>query len=505
MVLASPAARPQGPDGSARPEDWRPEFASLERWLVDGGDVRLDLEPASGANRYGCPPAPDPAIIDFASSTGSVISPRGWAAARALATRLEALDSRIWRPVTYARELARMRGELAALYGLDDLPGLDIVFAASGTDAHLILSELIGDATRRPLICMAIEPEETGSGAPAALQRRHFSTITAQGARVTPGEALGVGDGGYATVPARAPDGSIRSPEAVAADIEAILDRADQIGRRVVLSVTDVSKTGLIAPDLDTVARLAARHPDMLQVVIDACQLRLSPASLRAYLERGFIVAVTGSKFLSGPSFSGAVFVPAQAARRLRGRRPSPGLAAYAAAAEFPVDWAASADLPETANYGLLLRWEAALAELAAFRALDETKVAAFTERFADSVRTRLTNDPAFEPLPVAALDRSAIGAPAGWDSVATIFPFLLKRDGVLLDRAQTEAVYRRAIASGLRVGQPVSCGLRDGVPVSALRVCNSARLIVEAVEGGEDAVIARGVKVLGRVAELAC
>ncbi|MBF0477475.1 MAG: hypothetical protein HQK59_16965 [Deltaproteobacteria bacterium] len=32
-----------------------------------------------------------------------------------------------------------------------------------------------------------------------------------------------------------------------------------------------------------------------------------------------------------------------------------------------------------------------------------------------------------------------------------------------------------------VQLGQPVVCGIRNGVPVSALRLCSSARLVVEA------------------------
>jgi hypothetical protein len=39
---------------------------------------------------------------------------------------------------------------------------------------------------------------------------------------------------------------------------------------------------------------------------------------LRAYLQHGLPVAVTGSKFLTGPAFSGALFVPPSAAQRLK-------------------------------------------------------------------------------------------------------------------------------------------------------------------------------------------
>ncbi len=488
-------------------DGWRAVFPAVEQWLVDGGDTRLDLDVATGLNKYGCAPRPGAGAFDFASSTASSISPRGWAAAQALAERLAQTDSRVWRAVTYGREMDRIRADLLALNNLDDLPGLDVIFAASGTDAHLLVADLVGDATRRPLVCLAIEPEETGSGVPAALGRRHFSTVTALGERVAVGEAIGIGDGGHVSVASRSPDGSLRPAAQVAAELEAIIARADQAGRRVVLSVTDVSKTGLIAPDLETVVGLCWRYPDMLQVVIDACQFRLSPASLRAYLEHGFIVAVTGSKFLAGPCFSGAVFVPARQAKRLRARRPAPGLAAYSAAADWPSDWSAGVDLPDAANYGLLLRWEAALAELRAFRALDPAAVDAFAARFADAARQALAENPALEPLASGSLDRGAIAAPPGWDARQTIFPFLLRREGRYLGRVETEAVYRRLAGADIevRLGQPVLCGERDGRPVSALRLCNSAPLIVEALTGGEpDAVIARALRALGHAGAVA-
>ena len=507
-MTSAPAARPN-PDTSvaASVDDcWRPSFPALERWLVDGGDTRLDLDAATGLNRYGCAPRPVAGVLDFASSTASTISPRGWAAAEALSERLAQSDSRVWRAVTYGREMDRVRAELVALNGLEDLPGLDVIFAASGTDAHLLVADLVGDATRRPLVCLAIEPEETGSGVPAALNRRHFSTVTALGKSVPIGDPIGIGQGGFESVASRAPDGSLRSRSDIAADLEAIIDRADQAGRRVVLSVTDVTKTGLIAPDLETVVGLCWRHPDMLQVVIDACQFRLTPASLRAYLEHGFIVAVTGSKFLAGPCFSGAVFVPARHARRLRARRPAPGLAAYSAAADWPTDWSAGVDLPDAANYGLLMRWEAALAELRAFRALEPSAIESFTRRFAEAVAGALAGHAAFEALPTRQLDRSAVAAPSGWDAYPTIFPFLLRRHDRYLTRTETDAVYSRLASSdvAVRLGQPVACGERDGQPVSALRLCNSAPLIVEALTGGQSSkVVKRALTALEQLAGL--
>jgi hypothetical protein len=56
------------------------------------------------------------------------------------------------------------------------------------------------------------------------------------------------------------------------------------------------------------------------------------------------------------------------------------------------------------------------------------------------------------------------------------------------------------------QLGQPVACGQRDGVPVSALRLCASARLIVEATaQNGRQAsaVIERALAVLEKTALL--
>lgn len=56
-----------------------------------------------------------------------------------------------------------------------------------------------------------------------------------------------------------------------------------------------------------------------------------------------------------------------------------------------------------------------------------------------------------------------------------------------------------------LLLGQPVACGVRHGTPVSALRICASARLAVEAVSRRcADEVIARALMVLEKAGRLA-
>ena len=505
----SPSIVPAGAVRRIAHEAVQLPLPGLQVLLGEGGDTRLALDPMTNRSRYGCPTTPDPGPADFGSASASIISPGGFAAAKALRQRLAEADGREPRAATYARELERLRGELKTLCGLQDVGGLEVVFAASGTDLHLIVADMVSGSAAAPTVCINIEPRETGSGVPAALSGRHFSGWTALGAPVNEGEAFGGGGTELIALAARAHDGSLRPAGEIEAELNAVAKTAVEAGRKVLLTVVDASKTGLISPGLEAVVSLRERLGERIEVLVDACQFRLSPATLRAYLGHGFMVAITGSKFLTGPTFSGALMVPASVAERLRARLPRAGLRPYSARAEWPAGWVAGAALTEAANYGLLLRWEAALSELRAFRALPESAVETTVRSFAGAVAARLDADSRFERLETRPLDRSAIGAGAGWDASPTVFSFLLRHDasrgGGYLSLAAHQDVYRGLMAQRVRLGQPVLCGERDGRPVSALRLCNSARLIAECAASGDvSAVIGRAMTALDAAADAA-
>ena len=485
----TPAADPMAPTGQL---------------LTEGGDLRIVVDPATGRNRYLCPPTPEP-LMGFGSSTASVISPRGFAAADRLRSRLAAAALAGEAPeAAYARELQRIRSDLVSLCGLDHMAGLQTLFAASGTDIHLLLGQLLCAGRTRPTFAIGIEPGETGSGVPQALRGVHFSTRTALGRQVLEGAPAGGGGiSELVVITARQPDGAPRPDAVIAAELEAAVAHFATVGH-VLLTVTDLSKTGLLSFDLAQVLDLRRRFEGRVDVLVDACQFRLSAASLRAYLAQDCLVAITGSKFLGGPTFSGALFAPPGLAARLSSQPIRPALGAYAARADLPAGWRAADDLPEAANPGLLLRWEAALAELAAFRAIPDWKIARTLQAFARATLAGLAADPVFEPVPAPRPDRRALGGEASWDAIPTIFPFLLRHaDGRHLTPAQTDAVYRLMARDGLQLGQPVACGARDGVPVTALRLCAGARLVVEATEaeGGEAALTCAIAAALQRVA----
>ncbi|MDE1942410.1 MAG: hypothetical protein KGI47_04625 [Betaproteobacteria bacterium] len=450
-----------------------PDLTSF--WLTQDGDARIALDPDTGRNPYGCPPHPDPSLLDFGSATASVISENAFAAADRLRRLLLPSGKAMPEAADLGRETARLSEELLHLCGLDAGEGIRVALTASGTDAHRIASEWIWARSASAPCILAIEPNESGRGVPDALTAPCHGTL----------EPIRVRDD----------RGLLRAQPSVEEDMRAAASRAWSEGRPLFVVLTDVSKTGLVAPALPALQELQRQTGEPVPVLVDASQFRLTPASLKTYLNQGFLVALTGSKFVGGPSFSGALLVPKN----------------------FPASRTIPPELP--LPLGQLMRWEAALAELRLFRAIPEGSVLDFFGKFASAVTAHIAGHPQLEALPSGPPERGFAEARPGWDSVQTIFPFLLRRPdtqgGGLLTRQETLAVFRRlpdgsepfeAGAVRGRLGQPVECGHREGKPVSALRLCLSARHALQAAENGkgEEAVIAQACAVLDRAAEMA-
>ncbi len=486
----------------ARERLW-PSLPSTEQLLTQGGDARIALAVSHGSNVYGCMPLPDRDLMSFGSSTASVISTRGFDAANRLRRRLLDTAGGESPADSYAREVDRIRNELLELCGLGDVDGLEVVIGASGTDMHLIAALLLSNGVAVPTRIVMVDAEETGSRVTTALSGCHFSSRAALGTRVVEGQSITHGRSiDIVNVAIRFADGSPRPASQVDAEVECLVADATARGWRILVVLVDVSKTGMVSPSPDCVLGLHRRFADCVDVLVDACQFRIAPVTLRSYLAQGFMVAVTGSKFITGPTFSGALFIPASAARRFRGDSLPAALRDYCAQADWPRGWNAGHAFDRTANFGLLLRWEAALQELRAFRAVPEEEAAWFLHAFADVIHRRIDNDPAFEPVSVPIIDRGPLSTGSSWDRIQTIFPFVLYRPGsrarrVPLSRDETVQVHgllrgdvtadrfvfpAKVAAMRCQLGQPVACGERHGVAVSALRLCASARLVVEAV-----------------------
>ena len=467
----------------ARADDQAP----LADLLTAGGDSRLRVDPASGLNAYGCSPTPRPWAITFASTTATSISDYAFQAAEACRQRVRAAPGDP--TVAWQHESEAIKRAILEHYGL---AGADVavVLTPSGTDGELcaLAVHRIGRAAT-PTTNLLIAPEETGSGVGLAAGGRHFAEITAHGIPVAKGAPIdGLADGvTVASVAIRARDGAVRPVADVDADVERLAAHAVGAGRRVLLHILDLSKTGLLAPSAACVAAVRRRHGAAIDVLVDACQARLSGASVRAYLAAGCMVLITGSKFFTGPPFAGALLLPPAFAARLSGgvRLPA-GLAAYAARVEFPT--ARAGDLPIAVNHGVVLRWVAALAEMRAFAAVPPALCRHVLQTFGEQVGAAIARNRDLVLHPVPAPTRA--DDDDEWDALPTVFSFSVRApDRGLLDLAALRRLYRglnqdlsaalphRALAARCcHIGQPVALGSADGI--GALRLAAGARLV---------------------------
>lgn len=388
----------------------------------------------------------------------------------------------------YARQAEALRAALLGQLELTPGDGVNALLAASGTDLHLLVTQWL-----RPDCTVMIAPVETGSGVAHAVQGLHFNTRTAAGRQVLIGAPVSRWRGALHTLAARTPEGALRAPESIDADCIAHVERAASAGLRVLLVLTDVSKTGLIVPSIATVLSLKRRWPGQVEVLVDACQWRLSNATVRAYLANDCMLALTGSKFVAGPTFCAALLLPPALSARYREQAVDPAAQAYSQQADWPDAWAAARALAPGSNFGLLLRWAAARAQLDALAALAPASITAHLAAFGQALAARCERDAHFVALAQAPLCRAALGCGPGWDAQASIFPFLvLDAHGQPLRQPQTAQLYRQLRSGGgdgkarrFELGQPVACGMRDGVPVSALRLCVSAPMLAGAARAG--------------------
>lgn len=496
----------------ARPKIAAPEqpprlaalFAPLERLLAGGGDTRLAIDPATKLNGYGCRPSPRPDAFTFASSTATSISDRAFL--RAGAARDTLLASAIIREDAFEARLEDLRGELAQALGLAG-SGVSIVLSPSGTDAQLQALFAARAGLDGPVTSIIVAADETGSGTGFALTGCHFNTATARGLSVTKGAAIaGFANTASIDIPLTDEMGRRRSAAEIDAAVIAAVAASVNDGRRVLLQTMDRSKLWRRAPSRACLDEIAARWPDDVQIVVDACQLRTSPTRLKSALARGEMVLITGSKFFTGPPFSGALLIPPRHAERVAHARLPDGLRAYSHAGDWPSGWPhLRAQLPDGFNAGQWLRWEAALAEIEAYRAVPQSFRTQALARFCDGA-TRLIAEAGFELLDDEADDLSD---PHSDDEFLprTVLPFRLRLDGAYVGRETAAGLYRalnrdvardlppgasaedRAIAAQLcHIGQPVAIRTPGGIETAVLRISAGARILSDSWCGDEAA-----------------
>lgn len=454
----------------ARPATPVRSDAALAMFLAEGGDERIKVNPLSGRTKYGTPSGPAPDEIWFSSSTASAIDRRGFAAAAdALSAIMDDRKTEFLHPAAW---FDRIRGRIIACFGV---PGTKAILSASGTEAEFIALSIANAMTVRPLTNIIVAPTETGSGVINAAAGRHFLASSSLGGDVEAGaylDGLQAADVKLEAIAIRDQYGRPRELDDIDSEAIASVGRALAGGRDVLLHVLDTSKTGLCGVTRQTARALRDRANGHMQVVVDACQLRCSPERIRADLDAGFMVMITGSKFAAGPPFAGALLLPPAVTDALGARPGVPaGLAAYSALLDWPPmlrkDFAAALGTPF--NLGLGLRWDAALATIEPFFALPLSARAYICTWFAAEVRRHVAMRPHLRMA-----ETSADG---------TIFPVVTKG----AESAARAAALNEALAMTNAPGMPLKLARRChvGQPVliadeAALRICASMPLVLD-------------------------
>lgn len=490
QTAEAPGFRPSD-SGPAR--GLRDLFAPLNDLLTCGGDPRLTVDPDRGLNEYGCRPMPSPQIWSFASSTASSISERAYN--RAGLAREEMMRSAIaiGLEAAFDARTEEMREELKAHLQLS-AADVEVVFSPSGTDSQLhalfLARSLLGPA----LTTVVVGSDQTGSGTACTARGHHFSSLTACGRPVREDAPIDGLSGDSVEVPLF---GRARDVRARADDDAAVLDAIDAAAANgVLLQIMNSSKLGWRSPSEACLDEIANRWPDQVLIVVDACQMRLGRRRMRTYLDRGYMVLITGSKYFGGPAFSGALLVPTALSRSLdRGEGIAPGFLDYASRSDWPKRWAALRSRFESRpNLGQWLRWEAALEEIRTYYRVPDAFRALALRQLQAGIEGLIMLSPS---LRLVGPGTKADGIEDEEFAHPTIFPFTLHSLRGPLSTDHCRVVYR-ALAQDLReviggseadraiaaqrclIGQPVRLEMRDAEPTAALRLCVGARLITE-------------------------
>lgn len=470
----------------------------LEYLLMSGGDLRLNVDPERLLNVYECRPFPRPGAFTFASSTATSISNIAYNQTENQRETLikNSLNSNLFKTMTDFSNLIRERLKKAFL-----LPeSTSILLAPSGTDISLYVAGICQTIFKREIVHILVASDETGSGVPLALEGKHFSGKTSHGVDVEKGGAIeGFYPVGNVHIKLRNEKGQLKKPVDVDKEVSCAVGEAMARGKQAVLHVMDQSKLGYSAPSDPCLDQLQEDYGDKLLVLIDNSQLRIEQQGIQNYIERGFIMTVTGSKFFTGPPFCGALIVPASLNKHWKTveRSLPKGLIEYTYCDKWPRDWAMTRDLEKGLNFGTFMRWYASIAEIERYYETPSSLRFLGTEMFCNHVEESITSAGFLEHLPD--FEKEPNGAEeTQMENRRTIFPFFVKRQGAVLDREKMKKLYRllnRDLSAKIEedsddlkhlakqaghIGQSVKTVYKDGTPTGVVRISLGARVISE-------------------------
>lgn len=485
-------------------KSWEPILENLakptEYLLMSGGDLRLNIDEIELLNKYGCRPFPRPDAFTFASSTATSIS--NFAFDKTDKVRRILIQNSLkkgFKNTTIAfSEL--LKNNLRKTLKINE--ECQIIFSPSGTDSALQIAAITQIISDKEITHILVASDETGSGVPAALKGCHFENTTALNYPVTKGDKItGFRDIDLIKVPLREGNGELKSTLQLDTEIFTAISKTNELGRHVVLHVMDQSKLGYQSPSEEMIQSLNALGNLSMQIIVDASQLRLDPKDIQNYLNKGYIITITGSKYFTGPPYSGALILPKRVSKFINSVKTTlpKGLTAYYNHSDWPTSWFCSKNLSDGFNYGSNMRWNAAIVEMDRYYKTPVLYRNMGIEMFCNFVEDSIEDAPFLELLFGDKTKTNTYDSKEfGLRNICTIFPFFILKNEKVLSTDHVKKLYTllnsdisdkfldspieiiRLAAQKCHIGQPVDVKYSNDCQTAVLRISLGARVISE-------------------------
>lgn len=469
-----------------------------EAMFMLGGDLRLNVDPVKLLNKYGCRPFPRPEALTFASSTATSVSNAAFS--RTEVKRQYLIESGLEKGLqkTMKRFAGHLKKKLKRALTLPE--DATIILAPSGTDISLQLAGICQSIFPRKIVHILVASDETGSGVPLALHGCHFSDRTALNFKVKKGELIdGFVPADVVPLSLRDDQGELKPADRVNAEVEEAISQALEQDQQPLLHIMDQSKLGYTAPSRDYLEHIESTYGDRVLKMVDNSQLRMDQVDIRSYIKRDYLMTITGSKYFTGPPFSGALIIPQKYSCRwaeVDNTLPE-GLEQYNCKNECPPSWELGNNLPECLNLGLYMRWYSALVEIERYFDTPISLRYLGIEMFCNHVMKVINQTSFLIPLEENFTQPEQNGRHL-LKNRRTIFPFFVKKGDHILSHAEITDLYRllnedltgqlgdsgmeldRIASQACHIGQPAKALDKDKNPSGVVRISLGARVISE-------------------------
>ncbi|MCB4792719.1 MAG: 6-phosphofructokinase, partial [Elusimicrobia bacterium] len=386
----------------------------LEYLHTTGVDSRSVIDQDTGLNEYGNSPIPND-VKQVSNSTSSnpterqfndIENKRQKFVAKAVALGLEGKsDKEIENAVNseFVKLLDSIRGEILSLLGLDNNK-IKVLTASSATDVEFLVL-LCAFAVFGPDAKIYNEvsiPAQVGSGTLLAALAKHFDAkgITPFRKGVKQGELLeGFKEGQIEPIVIDFGE------EAVDKQVKENINKnlIENKESKVIIHLVASTKSGANAVSLQTAKDLMNKYnkpgkPRVL-VAVDCAQMRgeaSSPEMIRKYLDNGFIVFISGSKFFGAFPFCGAVLLPegvSEELAKIESKNIPKGLRDYFSSFDFPACFSnISQAMPIIMNAGLAMRWLSGLFHWSRYAKIPKALQTKIAQQLVNAVKTEAEN-----------------------------------------------------------------------------------------------------------------